>query len=111
MIDHPALTLRGPAEEHLREDRWERVGFTLDAAGEGIAPEGPEAHLLQQRLLAGLQRHARIVYHDERAVALYHRARGGQVERYDRNLLQPDVLPDVELGPVRERKYPKALTG
>src|SRR5437016_2503209 len=111
MVDDAALSLGGFAQEHLREDRGERVGLTLDGAGEGIATEGAEAHLLQEWLLTGLKRHARIVHHDERAVALHDGARSGQVQRYDGDGFLPDVLPDIELGPVRERKHPKALPG
>ena len=33
----------------------------------------------------------------------------GEVERHDRDVLQVDVLPDVELGPVREREDADAL--
>src|ERR1700676_4173309 len=39
------------------------------------------------------------------------RPRGRKVQRHDRNLLQPDVLPDIELGPVRQRKHAQALSG
>jgi hypothetical protein len=55
------------------------------------------------------QRHALVVDHDQRAVALDHRALGGEVQRHDRDVLEVDVLPDVELGPVREREHADAL--
>jgi hypothetical protein len=35
----------------------------------------------------------------------------GEIERHDRNLLEVDVLPDVELGPVREREDADASPG
>src|SRR5882762_6591399 len=111
MVDNPALTLRAATLQHLLKDRGERVGFTLDGAGEGIAPEGAESHLLEEWLLPGLKGHARIVHHDERAVALHHEARSSQVQGYDGDVFQPDVLPDIEFGPVGERKHPQALTG
>src|SRR4029077_6609235 len=34
-----------------------------------------------------------------------------EVQRHDRDLLEPDVLPRIELGPVREREHPQALPG
>ena len=57
----------------------------------------------------GCERHALVVDHDQRAVALDHRPLRGEVERHDRDLLEVDVLPDVELGPVREREDADAL--
>ena len=56
------------------------------------------------RLLAGLQRQAVVVDHDHHAVALDDRPLLGEVQRDDRNVFEVDVLPDVELGPVGERK-------
>src|SRR5206468_736482 len=50
-----------------------------------------------------------VVHHDEAAVALDHGPDGGEVERDDGDLLQVDVLPDVELGPVGEREDADAL--
>src|ERR1700730_7707128 len=111
MVDDAPLSLGTSTEEYLCEHCGERVRLALDGAGEGIAAEGAEAHFLDGRLIAGLKGHARIVHHDERAVALNHGARGGQVQGYDGDVFQPDVLPDIQLGPVRERKHPKALTG
>ena len=79
--------------------------LALDRAGERIAAERAEAHLLHHRRLAGLERHALVVDHDQRAVALDHRPLLREVQRHDRNVLEVDVLPDVELGPVREREH------
>ena len=85
------------------------VGVALDGAGERVAAERAEADALHLRLLAGLQRHAVVVDHDQRAVALDDGPVGGEVERDDRDVLEVDVLPDVELGPVREREDADAL--
>ena len=87
----------------------QRVGLALDRAGQRVAAERAEAHLLQHRLLARLQRHALVVDHDQRAVALDHRPLRREVQRHDRDVLQVDVLPDVELGPVRHREHADAL--
>ncbi len=85
--------------------------FALDGTGQRIAAEGAEAHLLHRRPFARLQRQPLVVHHDERAVALDHRPFGGEVQRHDGDVLQLDVLPDVELGPVRQRKHADALAG
>src|SRR5207245_1720631 len=40
---------------------------------------------------------------------LHHRALLGEVQRDDRDLVQIDVLPDVQLGPVRDREHAQAF--
>ena len=61
--------------------------------------------------LAGAQLHALVVDHDQRAVALHHRPRLGEIERHDGDVFHQDVLPDVELGPVRQRKDADGFAG
>ena len=46
---------------------------------------------------------------DQRVAADDHLALLGEVERHDRDVLDVDVVPDVELGPVREREDADAL--
>ena len=90
--------------QHLADDALERVGVGFDRAGQRIAAERAEAdHAVLDRL-ARLQLHALVVAHDQHAVALDHRPLLGEVERHDRDVLLQDVLPDVELGPVRQRE-------
>ena len=60
-------------------------------AGQRIAAERAEAHHFELRLLAGLEAHALVVDHDQRAVALHHRAFGREIQRHDRNVLEVDV--------------------
>ena len=81
-----------------------RLGVALDRARQRVAAERAEAHPRQRRLLARLERHAVVVDHDQRPVALDDRPLLREVERHDRDLLAVDVVPDVELGPVRERE-------
>src|SRR3546814_16935359 len=50
-----------------------------------------------------------VVDHQQQTIALYGRARRGEVERHDRNIFARDILPDVELGPVRDREHAAAL--
>src|SRR3546814_11111903 len=60
------------------------------------------------RHLTGLQREAVVVHHQEQPVALHRRARGREIERHDRNAVEADILPDVQLGPVGDRDTEKA---
>jgi hypothetical protein len=104
LVDHPALPLRGAGDQHLLDDAFERVGVGIDRAGQRIAAQRPEAHHALLHHLVGLELQAVVVDHDQRAVALHDRPPLGEVERHDRDVLLEDVLPDVELGPVRQRE-------
>src|SRR6266480_2235212 len=53
----------------------------------------------------------RLFLDDERGTADDHLAFLREVERDDRNVLEVDVLPDIDLGPVREREHADALAG
>ena len=59
----------------------------LDRAGERVAAERAEPDAAQLGLLAVAQRHAVVVDHDQRAVALDDRPRRAEVQRHDRDLL------------------------
>ena len=78
--------LRG--QQHLLDDRrhacrprsrWRRSAGSSRACGS--APSSCAG------TSPGLQRHALVIDHDQRAVALHHRAHGGEVQRHDRDVL------------------------
>ena len=108
-VDHPSLALAGLGAQELEHDRREVVGVALDRAGQRVAAEGPEPDLLDLDLLVGINRQPVVVDHHQHPVALDHGTLGREVERHDRDLLPVDVLPDIELGPVREREHADAL--
>src|SRR3954471_18042418 len=87
----------------LGDDRVELRGGRGDGARAAHVADGPVAHARRERLLAldqldvGRQR-------VEHPVAAEHLALVGEVDRRDLEALLLDVLPDVELGPVRERE-------
>jgi hypothetical protein len=83
-----------------RRSRRRRSAGSSPACGSGLS-------LL--RRFARAQRHALVIDHDQRAVALDDRALGREVQRHDRDVFEMDVLPDVELGPVGEREDADAL--
>src|SRR4029453_5948508 len=56
------------------------------------------------------ERKSVVIQHQERAGADDDRALLGEVERTDRYRLGLDEAPDLELGPVRQRKNPHRLT-
>src|SRR3546814_8356837 len=59
--------------------------------------------------LAGAQREPIVVDHQQQPVALHRRARRGKIERHDGDVFARDILPDVEFGPVADRKDADAL--
>src|SRR3954449_6415463 len=87
----------------LGDDRVELRGGRGDGARAAHVADGPVAHALRERLLAldqldvGRQR-------VEHPVAAEHLALVSEVDRRDLEALLLDVLPDVELGPVRQRE-------
>ena len=109
VIDHATLTLGTRGEQHLLNDAGKRVGFTFDSAGERIATQGAESDAAHRWFLAGIQRHAIVINHDECTIALDYGPLGRVIQRNNRNLFAMDVLPNVEFGPVRNRKHPDTL--
>src|SRR4051812_28689027 len=109
VIDHATLTLGRARKRHLADDRGQCVGIRLDRAGQRIAAERAEAHAPYRRLFAVAERHALVVDHHQDAVTLDDGPLGGEVERHDVDALLLDVLPNIELGPVREREHADTL--
>src|SRR3546814_1116660 len=83
--------------------------LTLDRAGQRIATRRAEADRARQRLFAGGEPEAIVIDHQDQPVAFHRRARRREIERHDLDLLELDILPDVEFGPVRQRKDADAL--
>src|SRR5690606_23335809 len=108
-VDQPALPLAVTREQHFPNDFRQRARARAQRAAQRVAAERAEAHELHARPFAGEQPHALVVHHDQRALALHHRALVREVERHDRDLFQVDVEPDVELGPIGEREGADAL--
>src|SRR3954466_9177916 len=55
VVDHPALPLGVPPQQHLLDDLRQRRRVALDRAGERVAAERAEPHPLHHRLLPGPQ--------------------------------------------------------
>src|SRR5580704_3314507 len=97
-------TLHGLAND-LRDGR----SAALERASQRIATERAESDGPDIWVLAWFERETIVVDHDERPAAANHRARLREIERDHGNSLLMEVDPDVELGPVRERKHADAL--
>ena len=111
VVDDAALALGGGGQQHLLDDlrqrrrRRSRPRRSADSSRAcGSAPSSSAA------VSPGSQRHALVVDHDQRRRRARTTGRSlGEIQRHDRDVLQVDVLPDVELGPVRQREHADAL--
>src|SRR5262249_30641743 len=94
---------------HLLDDLGQRRRLALHRAGQRVAAQGAEADGAHHRRLAVLQRKALVIDHQDEPVALHRRTRRREIERHDGDVVQLDILPDVELGPVADREDADAL--
>ena len=75
VIDHAALPLGDPGQQHLLDDGRQGRRVAVDRAGQRIAAERAKPHLAHLGRLAGLERHPVVVDHDPGAVAPHDRSR------------------------------------
>jgi hypothetical protein len=108
-VDDAAFPLAAGGEEHLADDLGEFGRAALGGARERVAAERAEADPLQLGGRRELLGHAVVVDEDQLPLVLDDRTLGGAVDVDERNLLEVDVLPDVELGPVGDREDPDLL--
>ncbi len=80
-------------------------GARADRAGDGQVADGAVAHPLDGRGLVALRLHV-LRDREQDAVAFDDLALVGEVDRRQFEVLQFDVAPDVELGPVGQREHP-----
>src|SRR5918999_5185402 len=103
------LTALGhPRRRDLRHDLLQRRRARDDAAGARHVADGAEAHPLGERLLAVHPFHV-LAGGVEHAVAPKDLALVREVDRRQLELLTRDVLPDVELSPVRDGEHADVL--
>src|SRR5918997_3423102 len=97
-----------PAGGDLGEDGLDGRGGGLHRAGAGRVADGSEAHRLRDDLLAA-PRATPLPGGEPHAVAGEDLALMGVVDAGYRHLAPGDVVPDVKLGPVRQRERPHVL--
>src|ERR1700730_5349753 len=109
MINDAPAALGETAFHRLANNLGDGRGAALDRAGQRIAAERPESDRPDLWSLAWFERETIVIDHDERPAAANHRARLREIERDHGDALLMEVDPNVELGPVRERKHADAL--
>src|SRR5438445_3874243 len=108
MVDQAALALGRGREQHLADDRGQRVGARFDRARQRIAAELAKAHMTLLRRFAFATWTTPVGAHGRRAVAPHNQALGSEIQPHDRNPFEVDVPPDIELGPVPQREHAEA---
>ena len=94
----------------LGDDLLERGGRRLDAAGAGRVADGAEAHRAPRTAPRRRQRSTNRLTASSMPSRSEHLRAGGRSRSTGSSmLLVGDVLPDVELGPVRQREHPDVL--
>lgn len=109
MIDEATLSFGGGGEKHFLNDFRERRCGGFDGTRQGIATQGSESDGSDLWGFTGFERHAFIIDHDEGAISFDDGTRCCEIERDDRNVLEIDVLPDIEFGPIGEGEDADAL--
>src|SRR5687768_16229114 len=104
VIDDAQLALGLPSGNQLLDDLRNGIGIGPDGAGARRAAERSHAALDDLRLLAGHRDDKRLFLDDQRVAPDDDLAFLREIERHDGDLFHVDVLPHVELGPVRERE-------
>src|SRR4026209_223346 len=111
MVDDAELALGIADADELLDDLRHRVGVGLDRARARRAAERAHTAHHELRLLSETERNERLFDRDERFAANDDLPLLGEIERHHGSVLLVDVLPDVDLGPVRQRKHADALAG
>ena len=107
VIDQPALPLRGARAAHFGDHLGERRGLRTrsprSADSSRACGTGPCASRGISPGRSGSRSSSTMI---QSAVALDDGPLLGKIERHDGNVLGRDVVPDVEFGPVGQRKHP-----
>ena len=109
VIDDSALAFAGGGEEHFLDDFGQRGSGRLDGASKRVAAKRAEADDPLFGFGGDFGGHAVVVDQNQSTVHVDNLSLRRKVERDDRDFFEVDVLPNVELGPVRDRKDADAL--
>jgi len=100
-VDHTGRTLALRRGHHLLHDFLDRIRLALHGAGQRPAAQRTETDHTHTDLVPVLLRQAVVVRHDQITVDLHARTLLGEIQGNDRDILQTDILPDIQLRPVR----------
>src|SRR5262249_40376347 len=109
VVDDSSTPLRGPRDHNFLHDLFQTRGRGAHGTGTGHAPEAAESTQHPLDFLAWPRavfsaRREEPVEEDDLPVACHDVSFACVIQRVDGNFLEIDVLPDVELRPIRQRK-------
>src|SRR5581483_3783392 len=110
VIDDAICPFRRAERNQLSDDLRHRVGVGANGSCAGAASERSQA-AAHPLLFSGQSLHERLLCGNEAVAAHKHAALFSEVKRHDRNFFEVDVMPDVQFGPIGERKDANALAG
>src|SRR5258708_23619031 len=99
VVDDAVGALGVPHAHQLLNDLGNRVGIGADCAGAGTASQRTQA-ARDPLFFAGQTLHEWLLHGNQAVAAHQHAPRLCKVERNNRDFLEMDVVPDVELSPV-----------
>ena len=85
---------------HLAKHSVQCVRLALHRRGQRVAAQGAEPDAAHLRHLAGLQRQAIIIGHDQRPLAHHDRTVGREIQRRNGQAFALDVIPGVDFRPI-----------
>jgi len=109
MINDAILAFGAAHGDELFDDFGNGVGIRKNSSGARAATEGAHAAHDKLGFFARQARDEGLFERQQRIAALQHEAGFGKVKRDDGDVFGVDVLPDIELGPIRERKDAQAF--
>src|SRR5436309_2742771 len=109
MIDHTVLTFRITRDHQFGDDLRNRIRIRPDRTRARRATQRTHTALYPFQLLARLRLHELLFRHHQRTAANQHLALFREIQRYDWDFLNVDVLPHVELRPIRQREHADTL--
>src|ERR1700722_14343085 len=110
VVSPRGTALGDPRRRDLTDDLLHRVGVGAHGARAGGVADRTEAHRLLADFLPGVRAHP-LAEGQEYAVALDDFPLVGVVDGWQLDAFTPDVLPDIELGPVGKGKGAQVLAG
>ena len=97
-------------KRQLFHDLFDGSRTALYCARQRPAAQSTETHHLHFDLITIFFRQTVVIRHDDITIQIDHRTFLGIIQRNDRNILQTDILPDIQLRPVADREHTDTLT-
>ena len=109
-VDDPGGAFGFGFGHHFFNDFFNAVSFRFNGTGKWITSQSSKANCANFLLCRYFWRHAVIVNKNEIAINIDNISGGRIIEWYNGNVFFADLLPDIQLCPVGDRKDPDTFT-